>query len=133
MANYRRDRINDAMAKELVEILRTVKDPRVSSAFVSVTGVDCTPDLKYAKVFYSSLGGKDDEKGVQKGLDSAVGYVRKQLAVRLDLRQTPELKFIRDHSMEHGAHIMGILKKVEAELDEIDKRENGDDGEDDGQ
>ena len=79
MSNYRRDRINDSMAKELTEILRSVKDPRVSSAFVSVTGVDCTPDLKYAKVFYSSIGGKDDEKGVQKGLDSAAGYVRKQL------------------------------------------------------
>lgn len=126
MANYRRDRINDAMAKELMEILRTVKDPRVSSAFVSVTGVDCTPDLKYAKVFYSSIGGKDDEKGVQIGLDSAVGYVRRQLAQRLDLRQTPEIRFIRDHSMEHGAHIMSILKKVEAELEESDSKEQED-------
>lgn len=126
MANYRRDRINDAMAKELMEILRTVKDPRVSSAFVSVTGVDCTPDLKYAKVFYSSIGGKDDEKGVQIGLDSAVGYVRRQLAQRLDLRQTPEIRFIRDHSMDHGAHIMSILKKVEAELEESDSKEQED-------
>lgn len=126
MANYRRDRINDAMAKELMEILRTVKDPRVSSAFVSVTGVDCTPDLKYAKVFYSSIGGKDDEKGVQIGLDSAVGYVRRQLAQRLDLRQTPEIRFIRDNSMEHGAHIMSILKKVEAELEESDSKEQED-------
>ena len=126
MANYRRDRINDAMAKEVMEILRTVKDPRVSSAFVSVTGVDCTPDLKYAKIFYSSIGGKDDESGVQKGLDSAVGYVRRQLAQRLDLRQTPELRFVRDHSMEHGAHIMSILKKVEAELEESDAKEQED-------
>ncbi|MDD6265058.1 MAG: 30S ribosome-binding factor RbfA [Clostridia bacterium] len=127
MSNYRRDRINDSMAKELTEILRSVKDPRVSSAFVSVTGVDCTPDLKYAKVFYSSIGGKDDEKGVQKGLDSAAGYVRKQLAIRLDLRNTPELRFVRDRSMEHGAHIMGILKKVENELREIDEKEKNDD------
>lgn len=126
MANYRRDRINDAMAKELMNILRTVKDPRVSTAFVSVTGVDCTPDLKYAKIYYSSIGGKDDEKGVQTGLDSAVGYVRRQLAQKLDLRQTPELRFIRDRSMEHGAQIMSILKKVEAELEETAAAEEND-------
>lgn len=112
MANFRRGRINEEMAKELTAILRTVKDPRVSSALISITGVDCTPDLKYAKIYYSSIGGKDDNEGVKKGLNSAMGYIRSQLAHNLDLRQTPELKFIRDDSIEHGAHIEKLLNSV---------------------
>ena len=61
MANYRRGRINDEMQKELAQILREVKDPRVSGAFISVTAVDVTPDLKYAKVFYSAMLGDKKE------------------------------------------------------------------------
>lgn len=112
MANYRRGRINEEMAKELMKILPTVKDPRVSSAFISITAVDCTADLKYAKVYYSSMGGKDDEQGVGAGLKSAHGYIRRQLAATLNLRQTPELIFIRDNSVENGAHIAELLEKI---------------------
>ncbi len=111
MANYRRGRINDEMQKELMVILRSVKDPRVSDAFVSVTAVDTTPDLKYAKVYYSCLSG--DKKDVQKGLKQASGYMRSQLARTLNLRMTPELTFIEDASVEHGARIAKILENIE--------------------
>ena len=123
MANYRKDRVNEELARELAMILRDVKDPRVSDAFISVTAVDCAADLKTAKVYYSSMGGKDGDAGVAKGLSSASGYVRRELAIRLNLRQTPELRFIRDNSIEHGAHISELMKEVTRELEEIDARE----------
>lgn len=111
MANYRRGRINDEMQKELMVILRSVKDPRVSDAFISVTAVDVTPDLKYAKVYYSCLSG--NKKDVAKGLRQASGYMRTQLAKTLNLRMTPELTFIEDASVEHGARIAKILENIE--------------------
>lgn len=124
MANYRRGRINDEMQKELAQILREVKDPRVSGAFISVTAVDVTPDLKYAKVFYSAMLG--DKKEVAKGLKSSAGYLRRQLAMRMNLRMTPELTFIEDHSIEHGAHISKLLNSIEFSEDEEPTEESGD-------
>ena len=107
MAKYRRGRINEEMYKETAQILRTVKDPRVSDAFVSVTAVDVTPDLKYAKVYYSAMMG--DKKQVQKGLEAAAGYIRTQLAKSLNLRVTPELTFLEDTSIAYGAKIEKII------------------------
>jgi ribosome-binding factor A len=107
MAKYRRGRINEEMYKETAQILRTVKDPRVSDAFVSVTAVDVTPDLKYAKVYYSAMMG--DKKQVQKGLEAAAGYIRTQLAKNLNLRVTPELTFLEDTSIAYGAKIEKII------------------------
>lgn len=111
MANYRRGRINDEMRKELAQVLREVKDPRVSQAFISVTAVDVTPDLKFAKVYYSAMNG--DPKEVAKGLKSSAGYIRRQLAQTMNLRMTPELSFLEDHSIAHGAHISKLLNSIE--------------------
>jgi ribosome-binding factor A len=110
MANYRRGRINDEVQRELASILRDVKDPRVSGAFVSVTAVVVTPDLKYAKIYYSALMG--DKKELAKGLKAATGYIRSQIAQRLNLRITPELTFILDDSVAHGAHISKLLNSI---------------------
>ena len=107
MANHRRGRINDEVLKEMAVILREVKDPRVKEAFISVTGAEVTPDLKYAKIFYSHLRG--DAKEVAKGLKSSAGFIRHKLAERLNLRITPELTFIVDESIAHGAHIASLL------------------------
>jgi ribosome-binding factor A len=122
MAKYRQGRINDEMQKEIAEILREVKDPRVSGAFISVIGVDATPDLKFAKVYYSVLTG--DKKEISKGLRSCAGYIRAQLAKRMNLRMTPELSFYEDHSIEHGAHISKLLAGIE--ISEPDEEENED-------
>ena len=111
MAKYRRGRINDEVQKELAMLLREVKDPRVSDAFISITAVDVTPDLKYAKVYYSAMQG--DKKEVAKGLKSSAGFIRRQLAQRLNLRMTPELTFYEDHSIAHGAHISKLLNSIE--------------------
>ena len=127
MANYRRGRINDEMQKELMVILRGVKDPRVSEAFVSVTAVDVTPDLKYAKVYYSCLSG--NKKDVAKGLRQASGYMRTQLAKTLNLRMTPELTFVEDQSIANGAHISKLLHSIEfaPESPEGENQEGSDD------
>ncbi len=107
MAKYRQGRINEEMYKEVANILRTVKDPRVSGAFVSVTGAEVTPDLKYAKIYYSVMQG--DKKAVQKGLQSSAAYIRGQLAKALNLRVTPELTFCEDTSIAYGAKIEKII------------------------
>ena len=107
MAKYRQGRINEEMYKEAAQIMRTVKDPRISGAFVSVTGVEVTPDLKYAKIFYSHLHGEPKE--IAKGLKAANGYFRTQLAKNLNLRVTPELTFVEDSSIAYGAKIEKII------------------------
>ncbi|MBE6587761.1 MAG: 30S ribosome-binding factor RbfA [Ruminococcaceae bacterium] len=126
MAKYRRDRVNDAVALEMVSILRNVKDPRVSGAFISVTGADVTPDFKYAKIYYSVLGIDDDPeeaKEIAKGLKSAQGFIRSQLAKTLNLRVTPELTFIPDESMKRGVEIAAMINNLEFadEEEEIDE------------
>ncbi|MDD6800225.1 MAG: 30S ribosome-binding factor RbfA [Firmicutes bacterium] len=120
MANYRRGRINERIREELCTILTRVKDPRVSGAFISITMADCTPDLKYAKIYFSVIGGEKEQREAKAGLDSAAGFIRGQLAHALDLRQTPELKFIPDDSIKNGAHINELLKQVDAGADEDD-------------
>ena len=123
MANYRRGRINDEMKKELAAILREVKDPRVKDAFVSVTGAEVTADLKYAKIFYSALRGEDKE--IARGLKSSSAFIRGELARRLNLRITPELTFIRDTSLAHGAHIASLLHQIgEISPSDEDKEED---------
>ena len=123
MANYRRGRINEEMMKETAMILREVKDPRVSDAFISVTGAEVTADLKYAKIFYSAMRG--DKKEVTKGLKAATGFIRREIARRLNLRITPELSFVEDTSIAYGAHISEILSKITytPETEETDSAE----------
>ena len=110
MAKYRQGRINDEFQKEIAMILRDVKDPRVSGAFISVTGAVVTPDLKFAKVYYSSLMG--DKKEVKRGLASSAGFIRGQIAKRMNLRITPEITFVEDSSIEYGAKISKILEGI---------------------
>ena len=126
MAKYRQNRINDEMQKEMMSILRRVKDPRVQDAFISVTAVDCTADLKYAKIYYSALRG--DAKEVAKGLKAATGFIRRELAHSLNLRITPELTFVADSSITYGAHIASILNNLEISEPE-DEESESDDGE----
>lgn len=130
MANYRRGRINDEMLKEIAMILREVKDPRVQNAFVSVTAAEVTPDLKYAKIYYSYLQ-NSDPKEVAKGLKTASGFIRSQIARRMNLRITPELTFVHDNSIKHGAHIASLLEGITFTDDEGEDAD-GTDGEENG-
>ena len=121
MAKYRRDRINDEVKKELSMILREVKDPRLANAFISITAVDVTGDLKFAKVYYSAMQG--DKKEVAAGLRSSAGFIRREVARRLNLRMTPEFTFVADHSIEHGAHISKLLNSIEITPEEDENGE----------
>ena len=121
MANYRRGRINDEMLKEVATVLREVKDPRLSGAFISVTAVEVTADLKYAKVYYSAMMG--DKAEVAKGLKSCAGYIRREIAQRLNLRMTPEFSFFEDRSIEHGAHISKLLNGIEITPEEEEEND----------
>lgn len=113
MASNRIGRINEEIQRELASQIRSLKDPRVSSTgMVSVTRVNTTPDLRYAQVFISVLD-KTQEKDVLKGLKSAAGFLRRELGAALRLRYTPELQFVADDSIEHGAHILELLRDVE--------------------
>ena len=110
MANYRRGRINEEMQREVAKIIREVKDPRVAKAFISITGAEVTPDLKYAKIYYSAYNA--DKKEVKMGLRSSAGFIRGQVSKNLNLRITPELTFIEDGSIEYGAKISKILEGI---------------------
>ena len=122
MANYRRGRINDEMKKELSQVLREVKAPRLTDAFISITAVEVTGDLKFAKVYYSAMMG--DKKEIAKGLKSSAGYIRREIARRLNLRMTPEFSFYEDHSIEHGAHISKLLNGIEITPEETEEEDN---------
>ena len=108
MASNRIGRINEEIQRELASLIPTVKDPRVTG-MISVTAVDATPDLKYAKVYISVLD-KSDSTQVLKGLKSASGWLRRELGRSLQLRYTPELTFVRDDSIDQGAHILDMLR-----------------------
>ena len=111
MASNRISRINDEIRRELSELLRTVKDPRVSEAMLTITHVDTTTDLRYARVYITALD-RTGEKDLMRGLKSASGYLRRELGHRLTLRYTPELQFIADESIAQGAHILEVLNQV---------------------
>ena len=113
MPSNRIGRINEEIQRELADQLRHLKDPRVSQVgMVSITRVDTTNDLRYARVYVSTLD-KSREQDVLKGLKSAAGFLRRELGHTLQLRYMPELQFIADDSIQHGAHILEILRQVE--------------------
>ncbi|MEG1633703.1 MAG: 30S ribosome-binding factor RbfA [Oscillospiraceae bacterium] len=108
MASNRIGRTNDDIQRVLSDLLRQIKDPRVQQGMISVTRVETTGDLRYAKVWLSVLG-ELDEKQFRKGLKSSGGWLRHELGERMSLRYTPEFVFEIDHSIEYGAHISKML------------------------
>ena len=115
-------RINGEVQRELSEIIRTeIKDPRVAGTMISVVSADVTPDLKYCKAYISVLGGEDAAaEDALAGLKSAVGYIRRELANRINLRNTPEISFILDQSIEYGVHMSRLIDEVTKDLKEED-------------
>lgn len=115
---YRIERINNLIRREISELIQhQAKDPRLG-AFVAVTEVSTSPDLKYAKVFVSCIGGKQEEQEVLKALTAATGFLRKELAKKIRIRRIPELGFIWDDSIEHGDRILRLIDHISAEQDD---------------
>ena len=122
MASNRIGRINEEIQKELASLIRNLKDPRVQDTLISITHVETTPDLRYAKVYVSFLQ-EDKAADALKGLKSAGGYLRRELGHSLNLRYTPELNWALDDSITYGAKMMKLINSLEvnkdAETDEI--------------
>ena len=109
-------RINSEVQRELSEIIsRELKDPRIHP-MTTVISVEVTPDLKFCKAYISVLGNEEAGKDTIQGLKSAVGFIRTQLARRINLRNTPELTFILDQSIEYGVNMTRLINEVTAGL-----------------
>jgi ribosome-binding factor A len=116
MANNRKGRINEEILRELSSLIRTLKDPRVTG-MISITHVETTPDLRYAKVYVSFL---QEERAADalKGLKSAGGWLRRQLSSALQLRYTPELVWALDDSITYGAKMLELINSLEVKNDD---------------
>lgn len=121
MSTNRLGRINDDIQRVLSDLLRQVKDPRINKwGMISITRVETTGDLRYAKVWLSILGDVD-EREFRRGLKSSSGWLRHELGERLSLRYTPELVFELDHSIEYGAHISRVIESLDIPADTEDE------------
>jgi ribosome-binding factor A len=111
-----RARLNAHLHEALVALLeRAVKDPRVDG--VTITGIEVTQDLSWAKVYFSILGGEEERRVAARGLANVAGFLRRELGRRLHLRAAPELRFEFDASLEHGQRIETLLREWHAESD----------------
>ncbi len=110
MASNRIGRINEEIQRELSDLIRSLKDPRVQT-LLSITHVNTTPDLRYAKVYISVLEESREQDAIR-GLRSAGGWLRRELGAKLQLRYTPELVFEADDSLKYGAHMFDLLSKL---------------------
>lgn len=115
-------RTNDDIQRVLSGLLRQVKDPRVQQGMISVTRVETTGDLRYAKVWLSVLG-EFDEREFKRGLKSCGPWLRRELGSALSLRYTPELVFELDHSIEYGAHISRLIEQLDTGREDEDAPE----------
>lgn len=115
-------RTNDDIQRVLSGLLRQVKDPRVQQGMISVTRVETTGDLRYAKVWLSVLG-EVDEREFKRGLKSCGPWLRRELGSALSLRYTPELVFELDHSIEYGAHISRLIEQLDTGREDKDAPE----------
>ena len=111
MASNRIGRINEEVQKELASLIRNLKDPRVADTMISITRVETTPDLRYAKVYVSFLE-ESKAKEAMKGLQSAGGWLRREVGNELKLRYTPELVWALDDSITYGAHMLEIINNL---------------------
>jgi ribosome-binding factor A len=114
----RMTRINEEIQRETAEIIRSeLKDPRIA-AMTSVMRAETTADLKYCKIYVSVLGGGDQQQEAAAGLKNAAGFIRKLLAERINLRNTPELKFVLDDSLEYSFRMSKLISEVNKPTEE---------------
>lgn len=127
MASYKIGRVAGDMQRNLAEIFRELKDPRISQ-LLSVVKVDVSGDLSYAKIYVSAIEGETETAESVKGLKSAAGFIKRELSAKMKLRKMPELTFIADNSIAHGAEIARIIEDFAADgsgKDDGAAKENG--------
>ena len=114
MGQLRVEKVQELMKQEVSQIiLRELKDPRIG--FVTVTSVECTGDLREAKIYVSLMGSEQQVKDCWAGLTSSLGYIRREIGKRVRLRFTPEISLAIDKSLDYSAHIQELLLKIKAE------------------
>lgn len=123
MSGHRIERTTEDIKRELTAIFRELKDPRVQGVFLSIVRVDVTNDLSYCTVQVSAIEGMDKAKEAVKGLKSAAGFIRRELAHRLKLRYVPELIFKATDSIEYSANISRILNDLDITENDENKEE----------
>ncbi len=121
MARLRVERLREEYRREISDVLRRMKDPRLG--FVTVTDVEVSSDLRHVKVFVSVLGSEEDRRRTMTVLEQARGYVRTEAGQRIRLRHTPEVSFVFDPSVERGARVMSLLNQLRG--DEPTSRQGG--------
>ena len=110
----RKIQVAENLKHQISEIVLTqLEDPRV--AFVTITGVEVSPDLRHAKVYFSLIGSEEEREACHRGLTRARGFIKRELGKRLRMRYMPELTFLHDHSLEHGARIEALLRTLHEE------------------
>ena len=115
MAGYSIDRVSEDIKREIIAVIRELKDPRVMDKMLTVVKVEVSSDASYAKVYISAMEGLETAKKAVKGLKSATGYIRREVGKRLHLRKTPELNFVADDSIEHGMNIVKMMDDLRTE------------------
>lgn len=119
-------RVNEEVLRELSNIIRgKIKDPRINS-LTSVVSVEVAPDLKQCKAFISVLGDEESQKSTLEGLRSAEGFIRKELARTINLRNTPEIKFFIDQSIEYGVNMSHLIDEINKDIKEDETGESED-------
>jgi ribosome-binding factor A len=110
----RANRVGDLILREIADLLMTrVKDPRVKAT--TVTGIFVSKDLRYAKVFYSLIGSEQEILEAQRGLESATGFIKREIGLRMDLKYVPDIVFKHDPSLAEGDHMEKLLQKLKKE------------------
>lgn len=110
MAGFRINRVSEDIRREIIAVIRELKDPRVMGKMLTVVRVEVSSDASYAKVYVSDIKGIESAKEAVKGLTAATGFIRREVGTKLHLRKTPELKFVADDSIEQG---FNMFKKLE--------------------
>lgn len=115
MAGFRINRVSEDIRREIISVIRELKDPRVMGKMLTVVRVEVSSDASFAKVYVSDIKGIESAKEAVRGLTAATGYIRREVGGNLHLRKTPELKFIADDSIEQG---FTMFKKLEEDRGE---------------
>lgn len=131
--NRRLERVGDLLREVAAEVIRNIKDPAVSSALVSITRVDVSPDLSHARFFVSILAEPPQQKSVLEGLVRASGFIRHQMKQQVHLKRVPALGFEIDRSLEYGSHMNSLFAKIKSASATPDEAATPDDTEDDWQ
>jgi ribosome-binding factor A len=123
LQSSRAHRVAESIHKEVSSLLlKGLKDPRIG--FVTITGVEVTPDLHLARIYFSVMGDEEARKNTQKGLSSSIPYVRREIGRRLRLRHVPDILFEYDTSLEYGNRIESLIREIHSDDDQGDTEDN---------